>query len=706
MELNTPKGLKKELGLLNVYAIATGTTLSAGFFLLPGLAFAEAGPAMILSYIIAAIPLIPAMFSIVELSTAMPRAGGAYYFLDRSMGPLVGTIGGLGTWLALILKAAFALIGMGAYVGIFLPELPMEPIAAAFAVLFGTINMFGSKKTGSFQVVLVGILLSILTGFIVSGFFEVQPQNFSQFFDKGATAIFSTAGLVYISYVGITKVASVAEEIHNPERNLPLGVFLAIGTSILIYALGTVIMVGVVPAEQLLGDLTPVATTAEMYLGQWGVIVVTVAAIVAFSSVVNAGILSASRYPLAMSRDHLVPNELGTMSRFGTPKYSILLTVSVILLLILVFDPTKIAKLASAFQLLMFAFICLAVIVMRESHIESYDPGFKSPLYPWMQIFGIFSPFLLIIEMGWLPSLFTIALVSLGVGWYFYYAHDKVIRSGAIFHLFARLGTQRFEGLDSELRGILKEKGLRQEDPFDQIVARSIVIDLEEDWDFEQMARRVSDLLSVRLSIPAYTIEKSFLEGSRIGATPVSRGAALPHIRLTEIQHSEMVLLRSKPGSYAIESDPYVQKEKSLTHAFFFLVSPNDNPGQHLRILAQIAGCVDDENFMGEWLSAQDEQELKETLLREEHFISLRLRSNTETSVFIGKELRQIQMPDGTLITSIRRKGKLVIPRGNTVLLENDRLTVIGDIKGIQQLQKYDSNDEEPTLNLNPKPNP
>ena len=98
------KKLKKELKLVDVYAIAAGTTLSAGFFLLPGLAAQQAGPALVIAYVIAAIPLIPAMLSIVELATAMPRAGGVYYFLDRSLGPLVGTIGGLGTWLALILK--------------------------------------------------------------------------------------------------------------------------------------------------------------------------------------------------------------------------------------------------------------------------------------------------------------------------------------------------------------------------------------------------------------------------------------------------------------------------------------------------------------------------------------------------------------------------------------------------------------------------
>ena len=88
-----PQRLKKELGLRDVYTIATGATLSAGLFLLPGLAAREAGPAIVLCYLLAAIPLVPAMLSIVELSTAMPRAGGSYYFLDRALGPLFGTIG-------------------------------------------------------------------------------------------------------------------------------------------------------------------------------------------------------------------------------------------------------------------------------------------------------------------------------------------------------------------------------------------------------------------------------------------------------------------------------------------------------------------------------------------------------------------------------------------------------------------------------------
>ncbi len=679
--------LKKELTLLNVYAIATGTTLSAGFFLLPGIAFNEAGPAVVLSYLIAAIPLIPAMFSMVELSTAMPRAGGAYYFLDRSMGPFVGTIGGLGTWLALVLKTAFALIGMGAYIRIFWPDVPVVTLAVCLAFFFGVVNLFGARKTGTFQVFMVFALLLILFVFIGEGLPQINSQNFDGFFDKGGVSIISTAGLVYISYVGITNIASVAEEIENPERNLPLGVFLAIATAIAVYAVGTTIMVGVLPAEKLAHDLTPVASAAEVLFGNWGKIGVTVAAVIAFASVANAGILSASRYPLAMSRDHLIPGKFSKLTPRNIPHYGIAVTVGLIIFLVMSFDIASIAKLASAFQLMMFALICFAVIVMRESRIEAYDPGYRSPFYPWMQLFGVFSPVWLIAEMGMVPILFSLALVTLGTVWYISYARERVVRSGAIYHLFARLGEQRFEGLDRELRGIMKEKGVREEDPFDEVVTRAEVMEFSQRYLFKDITHDVAKELARSLRIPADELEQGFMEGSRIGATPISHGAALPHIRLADIKRAEMVIVKAKETCF-VEAPDFSGKIslQGPIHAFFFLVSPSENPGQHLRILAQIAGRVDDEDFLKDWLAANDEQELKEILLRDERFLSLRIRSNTPSSVLIGRSLGEIRMPEGSLVALIRRKGETIIPRGQTVLEEGDRLTVIGDAHGIEKL--------------------
>ncbi|TFH65935.1 MAG: amino acid permease, partial [Gemmatimonadales bacterium] len=120
--------------------------ISSGFFLLPGLAAAYAGPGVVLAYLIAGLAIVPAMLSVAELATAMPRAGGAYYFLDRTLGPLVGTIGGVGTWLTLVLKTAFALVGLGAYFALFL-DVPMQVTAVSAAIVFALLNVVGAKES-------------------------------------------------------------------------------------------------------------------------------------------------------------------------------------------------------------------------------------------------------------------------------------------------------------------------------------------------------------------------------------------------------------------------------------------------------------------------------------------------------------------------------------------------------------------------------
>lgn len=685
------KPLKKGLKLFQVYAITTGTTISAGFFLLPGLAAAQAGPAIILAYIIAVIPLIPAIFSILELATAMPKAGGVYYFLDRTLGPLMGTIGGFGTWFILILKVAFALIGMSAYLTLFFPDVQFTPIAIGIAILIGIIDYFGAKKSGGFQVVLVSILLFILFGFIGNGIVFVNLDHFAGFFDSGFSKIISTAGMIYISYAGLSKITSLSEEIHNPDRNLPLGVFLALGTALVFYLLGTLIMVGTIPMSTLAGDLTPAATAAKYFSGNIGVVVISIAALVAFTSVANAGTMSATRYPLAMSRDNIMPSIFKKLSKRETPIYSILLTVSITILILLFLDPTKIAKLASAFQLLMFAFVCLAVIIMRESRIESYDPGYHSPLYPWMQIFGIISSIWLIFQIGWLSIAFSSFLIILSALWYWFYVRGKVNRTGAIYHIFERLGRQRHPGLDSELRGILKDKGLRVNDPFEEIVARSFVIDLKKVTGFEDVVDTVSNWLSRLVNYSSTEIKEQFLEGTRIGATPVTHGIALPHLRIEGLKQAEMVLVRCNEGVNITFKNPLSHhdvEEHAIVRAIFFLISPEDNPTMHLRILAQIAGRVEEDNFAADWETARDEQELKEVLLNDEHYVSLVLNHDHKNGIMIGKELRNIYFPKGCLVAILRRGGQSKIPDGNTVLENGDRLTVIGEPKGLSEFKK------------------
>jgi amino acid transporter/Trk K+ transport system NAD-binding subunit len=681
--LSKSRRLRKELSLLDVYAIATGTTLSAGFFLLPGLAAAEAGPALVLSYLIAAIPMVPAMFCAVELATAMPRAGGAYYFLDRSLGPLAGTIGGIGTWLALILKTTFALVGMGAYLGLFFPNAPMIALAVAFALFFGMVNVLGARKSGRAQLALVVALLAILSWMIGHGWTQVDPARFKGFLDAGWDSIFSTAGLVYISYVGITNVASVSEEVKDPER-----MFLALTTAVVIYGAGTYVIVGIVPRQELAGALTPVALAAERLAGPWGVVLVSAAAMLAFSSVANAGILSSSRYPLAMSRDHLLPGIFSTLGRRGSPTVATALSVAAIITCLSLLDPTQIAKLASAFQLLVFAGLALAVIVMRESHIESYDPGYRSPAYPWLPILGIMAPLWLIAEMGWMPVLFTGAVVVVGTAWYFRYARHRVIRDGAVYHVFERLGRRRFEGLDRELRSILKEKGLRDQDPFDEILARAGVLDLPQGSSFEEIVERAAGFLSERVACPAQALAEGFLSGTRTGATPVAGGIALPHLRLRTDTPPEIVLARARQGVRLRIGDVFGETESSeRVYAIFFLISPEHDPGQHLRILAHLAEQVDQDDFLPAWMKAEDDSELIEALLHNERYLSLHVRPGTRAGEWCGRALRELSFPEGCLVALIRREGQTIVPSGKTILQDDDRLTVIGSAERIRQLR-------------------
>ena len=135
-----PRDFERSLGLRHVFVLSTGAMISSGLFLLPGLAAAKAGPAAVLAYLIAGILAIPAMFSVAELATALPRAGGSYYFLARAVGPAGGTVTGMATWLSLVMKDAFALVGMSAYLAL-LVDVPGKPTAVALIAGFTVLNL-------------------------------------------------------------------------------------------------------------------------------------------------------------------------------------------------------------------------------------------------------------------------------------------------------------------------------------------------------------------------------------------------------------------------------------------------------------------------------------------------------------------------------------------------------------------------------------
>ncbi|MEP1151257.1 MAG: amino acid permease [Balneola sp.] len=695
------KKLKKELGLWDVYAIATGAMFSSGFFLLPGLAAAETGPSVFLAYLVSGLIVLPTMFSVAELATAMPKAGGTYYIIDRSLGPLIGTIGGYGSWLALVLKSAFALIGMGAYLSIYF-DVPIIPVAIILTLVFGVLNIVGAKETTALQKILVSTLVSIMIFYIVQGLFavfsidiiEVTQQQFTPLFTNGAGGFFATVGMVFVSYAGLTKVASIAEEVKDPDKNIPYGMFLSIITAILVYVIGVYIMVALLEPSTFREDLTPVATAGKVFM-DWlpndlGILLIVVAAVAAFASTGNAGIMSASRYPLAMARDHLITGKFSKVSKNGTPYLAIIATVLLMIISLLTLNVAEVAKLASAFQLLLFGLLNFCIIVMRESRITGYDPGFNSPLYPWLQIIGIISSIVLILEMGFLSILFTTVISIFAIAWYYYYARNKTDREGAIFHIHERLGKRKDHGLEREMKGIIREKGLRKEDPYEKVISRSVVLDeTDPKLSYKEIIHNASDKISKSIGMTTEEVFNLFWESQDLDTIPFVPGIAFHHIKIKQDIPSEILLVRISenislnPTGYEMLSKEDQDEIKKI-RSIIFLVSSSENARQHLRILAHLSEVVDDDRFMLRWKHAKNDDELREVLLRDDRFIKVVVKENDP---MVGKQIQELALPEECLIAIIKRNGKMKIPHGNTVIKVNDELAFIGEEEGILVLR-------------------
>ncbi|TVP64118.1 MAG: amino acid permease [Nitriliruptor sp.] len=696
--------LEKRLGLLDVYAISTGAMISSGFFLLPGVAAARAGPAVVLAYLLSSLLMLPGLFSIAELSSAMPRAAGTYFFIHRSLGPLAGTVGGFGDWLTLTFKSAFALVGMGAYLALFV-DVPIQPVAIALTVAFGVLNIAGAKETARLQLLLVVTLLTIMAYYIAQGLVEVIGRDaaavapaFTPFLPFGVAGLASTIGLVFISYAGLTKVAAAAEEIRDLDRNLPLGMVLALATIASIYVGGVFVMVAVVPADVLHSDLTPVATAGEEILG-WlpgdaGLVLVVVAAIAAFASTGNAGILTASRYPLAMARDRLTWGGFERVGRFGTPTIGIVATCLLMILSILFLDVEALASLGSAFLLLIFAMINLSVIIMRESRMGSYAPAFRSPFYPWTQIVGVMSTLGLIITLGPFAVLFVLVVVVAASIWYRFYVHPRVPQRAALFGLFRRLGEQHDDGVDEELWGILQERGVATDDPFDELLARAIVLDIEGKVSQDEILRRVAIRIRGRLEQPMHDLDVALSAAASRAVVPDGAPAVVHDLLRHDLSRPLIVLVRARrgvriaggrrfPGSTTPQD---AGAEGPRTQALLFLLSPEGRLTEHLRRLAQLVTTVEQETFEDQWRRAHDEQALLETMLRDERYAAVTVGAAGAPGAFADKRLKELDLPGNLLVALVRRGDRTIVPDGNTMLRPGDRITVIGTPGEVDEL--------------------
>lgn len=430
--------LERTIELKGGLSIGIGTMIGAGIFVFPGLAAEQAGPAATVSFGIGAVVALLVALPTSELATAMPRSGGGYYFVSRSMGAVFGAIIGLGLWLGLVFASAFYLVGFGFYAeavlqeaGIALDVNPVKPLALAFGVFLVSLSIVGTENVTKLQNLVVGVLLLIIFVFLGYGSLDALglfggenvPENF---FSKGAFDILETAALVFTSYLGFAQVATVAGEIKKPSRNLPLAMVGSVLTVGFLYIVTIFVATSAFGSTKLgqFGE-TAMVEVSRNFFGLGGAIAILIAGLLATVSSANASILSSSRAVFALSKDALIPRRASDINlKYGTPHIALALAGGPILVLIAVGPVEILAEVASFLHLVMYALMCFAVIVLRRSNPEWYDPSFRMPGYPVLPIIGGVASIALIPFMNIGSIIIGVGVMAVSLVWYLYYARD------------------------------------------------------------------------------------------------------------------------------------------------------------------------------------------------------------------------------------------------------------------------------------------
>ena len=448
--------LAKDLGPLAALTIGVGTMIGAGIFVLPGEAILKAGSLASVAFILGGVIAMFTALSASELGTAMPRSGGAYYYVNHALGPMFGSIAGWANWLGLAFASAFYMVGFGRYIARIFGlsgSVGVGPISIAVVKLialvggafFVLINYVGAKETGRLQNIIVVLLIGILTVFTFLGTLRAEPSNLPAATDVVTTL--ETTGLIFVSYLGFVQITSVAEEIKNPGKNLPRAVIGSVVIVTVIYALVLVIMSAAVPqgfiADIISSDAeNPIAVVEVGSYIQGAAMggALLFGGLLATASSANASILASSRINFAMGRDRIVTPALNEIHpRYGTPYRAIGITGGLILLFIIIGDLTLLSGAASGLHLIIYGLLNVALIVMRYVNPEEYTPDFVVPLYPLLPILGVVLSFALLVFVAADALLLSFGIAAAAVLWYGFYARSRTEKQGILSkHIISR----------------------------------------------------------------------------------------------------------------------------------------------------------------------------------------------------------------------------------------------------------------------------
>jgi len=368
-------------------------TIAAEIFVLTGHAAGIAGPDAVLALVIAGLLTLPVALNYCELATTYPVTGGAMTYVGEGFGKnlimfLVGSLDCLSS----TFYAALSAVGFAYSLKIFLPFLPVVPVAIAVIVIMGLLHMRGVTQAGNLQIFLGAFLLIVFAAFVIIGL--VKPTGFSwETFESGrkvfenhslwrnVSIILGTIALVYNAYVGFEVIADDAEEITKPNRNIPLGILISLGIATLVYVSVSFVTIGSVPYDALAGSETALTDAALIFWPKLGVPLLGAAGLVATLTSVNSAMLSATREAFTLSREHVWPHAFSRLSRWRTPYAAIILIVVISSLVAAIGLVDFLSFISSAGYMFVLFWASLAMIRLRKLH-PTIERPFKVKFFP------------------------------------------------------------------------------------------------------------------------------------------------------------------------------------------------------------------------------------------------------------------------------------------------------------------------------------
>lgn len=414
--------LKPTLSLLDATAIGVGAIIGAGIFVVTGIAAARAGSAVVVSMVIAAAISLLTALSFAELTAWLPREGSVYEIARRLVSPFVGFVTGWMWILSNIFAGAAVSLGFAYYVAGLAPRVPARWLAAGVCIAFTALNHFGVRASAILNNGLVLAKLLVLTLFCLLGVLYVQRGNFTPF-DPGSLGVLSGASYIFFAYGGFARVAVVAEEVTDPERNVPRAILLSLAISTAFYVAIGLVAVGLVGASRLSASSSPLTEAIRVTGSPVAISAVSAGGMLATASVLLTSVLGVSRVAYAMAQRGDLPEIFSRLHpTHDTPSHSVWITGAVMSGLVLLVDLTKVVA-VSTFALLFYYGVANICALRLKTDARVYPR--IVPALGFSTCFGLLVVLLLTSPRAWL-----IGIAGLAGGALYYTTRTGVGHSG------------------------------------------------------------------------------------------------------------------------------------------------------------------------------------------------------------------------------------------------------------------------------------